>query len=245
MGNLSPVLSPVLGIVCGMVVEARALGRWADDPRISIGISGARPDRAEAEARRLVTEGCGVLLSWGVAGGLDPALGPGDLVIPAMIVAGVVAEDSASWAVSPKFCANLPAGVPSPLRGEGQGGGANLLGHDRMVLSAAEKSALFEQTGAVAVDMESHRVARVAAEAGLPAIAIRVIGDPAGRAAPRLVTHAIGEDGRPRIGPVIAGLLRRPGDLGALLRVKRDTDLALRALSGVADRVIPAVLKVF
>jgi adenosylhomocysteine nucleosidase len=222
-----------------MVVEARALGRWADDPRISIGISGARPDRAEAEVRRLVDEGCRVLLSWGVAGGLDPALDPGDLVIPAK----VVAEDGANWVVSPEFRANLPAGIPSPLRGEGQGGGAHLLGIDRMVLSAAEKSALFEQTGAIAVDMESQRVARVAAEAGLPAIAIRAIGDPAGRAVPRLVTHAIGEDGRPRIRPVIVGLLQRPGDIGALLQVKRGTDFALRALSGVADRVIPVVLK--
>ncbi len=224
MGNLSPVL----GIVCGMVVEARALGRWADDSRISIGVSGARPDRAEAGARRLVAEGCRALLSWGVAGGLDPALGPGDLVIPAE----VVAEDGASWAMSANLGAAIAGGAPSPL-----------LGADHMVLDVAAKATLYARTGAVAVDMESHRVARVAAEADLPAIAIRVIGDPAGRVVPKLATRAIGEDGRPRIGPVSAGLLRRPGDLGALLRVKRDSDLALRALSGIADRVIPAVLK--
>ena len=224
MGNLSPVL----GIVCGMATEVQALGHWADDPRISIGISGARPDRAEAEARRLVAEGCRVLLSWGVAGGLDPALGPGDLVIPVE----VVAEDGACWALSAKLGAAIAAGAPSPL-----------LGTDHMVLDVAARTDLYNRTGAVAVDMESHRVARVAAEAGLSALAIRAIGDPAGRALPKLVARAIGENGRPRIGPVIAGLLRRPGDIGALLRVKRDTDLALRALSGIADRVIPAVLK--
>ena len=76
MGDLTPALGPAVGIVCGMVSEVRALGRWADDPRITIAVSGARPERAEAEARRLVAEGCRALMSWGVAGGLDPALVP-------------------------------------------------------------------------------------------------------------------------------------------------------------------------
>ena len=238
MGHLTPTAKIVCGIVCGMASEARALGRWANDPRIGIGISGARPGRAEAEARRLVAEGCRALLSWGVAGGLDPALVPGDLVIPAE----VVAEDGRNWPVSQELSAALAAGVPSPLRGEGQGGGRHLLGLDRMVLSAAEKAALFERTGAVALDMESHRVALVAAAAGLPFLAVRAIGDPAGRALPALAARALGEDGRPRIGPVVAGLLRRPGDLAALLRVKRDTEAALAELAAVAETLIPAIL---
>jgi hopanoid-associated phosphorylase len=231
-------LTPALGIVCGMVSEVRALGRWADDPLIAIGISGARPGRAEVEARRLVAGGCRVLLSWGVAGGLDPTLVPGDLVIPA----AVVAEDGGNWPVAPDLRAAVTAGVPSPRRGEGRGGGPNLLGFERMVLSTAEKAALFERSGAVAIDMESHRVALVAAAAGLPVLAVRAIADPAGRALPALAARALGADGRPRIGPVVAGLLRRPGDLAALPRVRRDTAAALAALAGVAETLIPAIL---
>ena len=238
MGNLTPGAKIDCGIVCGMVSEVRALGRWADDPLIGIGISGARPGRAEAEARRLVAEGCRALMSWGVAGGLDPALVPGELVFPAV----VVAEDGGSWPLSRDLRAAVTAGVPSPRRGEGQGGGPTLLGLERMVFSAAEKAALFERSGAVAIDMESHRVALVAAAAGLPFLALRAIGDPAGRALPALVARALGEDGRPRIGPVVAGLLRRPGDLAALLRVKRDTAAALAALAAVAETLIPAIL---
>jgi hypothetical protein len=117
-----------------------------------------------------------------------------------------------------------------------------ILGLDRMVLSTAEKAALHARTGAVAVDMESHRVAVAAAAAGLPVLAVRAIGDPAGRALPALAARALGEDGRPRIGPVVAGLLRRPGDLAALLRVRRDTEAALAALAGVAGTVIAAML---
>ena len=241
MGDLTPTPKIVCGIVCGMVSEVRALGRWADDPLVGIGISGARPDRAEAEARRLVAEGCRALLSWGVAGGLDPALAPGDLVIPGE----VVAEDGGSWPLSHTVIARLDrtiqtAEMPRPSRGM-TGTGA-ILGLDRMVLSVAEKAALFERTGAVAVDMETHRVAQVAAEAGLPALAIRAIGDPAGRALPALAARALGEDGRPRIGPVVAGLLRRPGDVAALLRVRRDTEAALATLTAVADTFIAAIL---
>jgi len=253
MGHLTPAPKIVCGIVCGMVSEVQALGRWADDPLVGIGISGARPGRAEVEARRLVAEGCRVLLSWGVAGGLDPALVPGDLVFPAE----VLAEDGGSWPLSQELGAALAAGVPSLRRGfagdpgpsgarqapeKGQGGGRHILGLDRMVLTVAEKAALFERTGAVAVDMESHRVALVAAAAGLPVLAVRAIGDPAGRALPALAARALGEDGRPRIGPVVAGLLRRPGELAALLRVRRDTEAALAALAAVAETLILAIL---
>jgi hypothetical protein len=43
--------------------------------------------------------------------------------------------------------------------------------------------------------------------------------------------------------PVVAGLLRRPGDLAALLRVKRDTDAALASLAGIAGKVLPVMLE--
>ena len=231
-------LKPSLGIICGMQSELQALGRWAHDPRVRVAVSGARPQRAELQAQQLVTEGCRVFLSWGMAGGLDPALLPGDLVIPAE----VVAEDGRSWMLSPVSYRMVAADLPSRLSGEGQGGSGRILGLDRVVLSTAEKALIFERTGVAAVDMETHVVARVAADAGLAAVAVRAICDPAGQVLPDLVARALGEDGRPRIRPVIAGLLRRPSDLPALLRVKRDADAALATLASVADKAVMAAL---
>jgi hypothetical protein len=111
-----------------------------------------------------------------------------------------------------------------------------------MVLSKAEKTEIFERTGAAAIDMETRAIARVAADAGRAAVAIRAIGDPADRDLPQLVEQALDQDGRPRIGPVIGGLLRRPVDLPALIRVKRDADAALATLAAIADNAVTTIL---
>jgi nucleoside phosphorylase len=263
---------PRLGIVCGMAAEARALGRWARDPRVAVAISAGRPDRAETEARCLVEAGVGTLLSWGIAGALDPALGPGALIVPdevigpdgiayglasAELAAAIAGRDLLPPATGGRAEeggrrtaaaeSNLP---PPPLWGrDGEGAtaipaaGVLIAGADSVLLDPAAKAALRARTGAAAVDMESHRVAAVAAGAGLACLGVRAISDPADRALPALAADALGPDGRPRTGAVIGGLLRRPGDLPALLAAGRDSRAALAALRGVADTVIGALLR--
>jgi hopanoid-associated phosphorylase len=232
-----------LGIVCGMAAEARALGRWARDPRVAIAVSGGRPDRAEAEACRLVEAGVGTLLSWGIAGALAPALRPGALIVPAEVVGP---DGSVYGLASPAHWSDAP---PSFLGRAGEAAVATaaakvaIAGSETVLLDPTAKAALRARTGAVAVDMESHCVAAVAAGAGLACLAVRAISDPADRALPALAADALGPDGRPRIGAVIWGLLRRPGDLPALLAAGRDSRAALAALRGAADAVIGALLR--
>ncbi len=228
----------MLGIVCGMASEVRALGRWAEDARVRIGISGARPERAESEATRLVEEGCRLLLSWGVAGGLDPEMQPGDVVVPA----AVVDESGGCWPFSPELGEAAAAAMPSGFRWHGHGQGRCILGLDRLVPSPDDKTALFALTGAMTADMETHRVAKVAAERQVPALAVRAVGDPIDCWVPQLAAEALGEDGVPRLGAVAMGLLRRPWDLGALMRVKRETDAALESLGRVAEQLVRRLL---
>lgn len=214
----------MIAVIAGMQAELAALGPVRADPRIVTAVSGARPDRAEAEARRLVRAGCRVLVSWGVAGGLDPSLAPGTLLKGREIL------DEAGALVTLDML-DLPGARP-----------ACLLGLDRPAMTVADKAGLRRASGADAVDMETHRIARVGAAAGVPAIAIRAVGDPASRALPRLAATALGPDGRPRIGAVLAGLGREPWALPALLRVKRDTDAALASLAAIAPELIGAAL---
>ncbi len=74
-----------LGVVTGMVAEARC--RPPPGDAIEAAFSGGDPARALSGAARLVAEGARALLSFGIAGGLDPALDPGDLVVADTVVA--------------------------------------------------------------------------------------------------------------------------------------------------------------
>jgi len=82
---------------------------------------------------------------------------------------------------------------------------------------------------------EGHAVAAVAHEAEVPFAAIRAIGDPAERSIPRAALPGLSPSGRTRALPVIAGLLRRPGDVVGVWRLANETNTALSALQAVAD----------
>lgn len=211
-----------IGVVCGMQAEAQALGRWRDDPRISVGISGADPDRAETLAREMAASGVTNLVSWGLAGGLAPSLDSGVVLTVGAVI--------------------LPDGTRVAFE-RGAMGDVAILGSDTVVASPDEKHRLWQQTGALAVDMETHRLAQVSMDTGVGLEIVRAVSDPAGRALPALAATALGPDGRPRIGRVLAGLAARPWELPALLAAKRDSDRALAALREAADSVFGALLR--
>ena len=170
----------------------------------------------------MIDAGCEGLLSWGVTGGLDPALMPGDLVT----ATEVRREDGTALSAMP-----VPGGARA-LR---------CLGADRMIVTLGQKAALHGQ-GAGFVDMESHRAALLAAKAGLPLYVLRAIADPADRALPPLAANALGPDGSLRLGAILAGLARRPWSLPALWRLKRDSDAGLATLAVAAGTALPAIL---
>ncbi len=217
--------APLIGVICGAQAEAAALGALWRDTRLMVVFSGARPGRAEAQARACLAAGCRALLSFGTAGGLAPGLAPGALLAPAAVLAG----DGTRWEPAPWL-------VP-------QGTAGDLLGADRLVADPAAKAALHAGTGAVAVDMESHRVARVAAEAGLPFGLLRAVLDPVERALPPAAAAALGPEGQTRPGALALALMRGPRQIGALLALGRDFRAARAALARAVTEVLPQALE--
>ena len=150
-----------------------------------------------------------MVLSFGLCGGLDPRLRPGDIVIPDAVVDG-----DERWPVDPGLRA---------LLGEGEGGA---LYAGEVLVSPKDKRHTHRTLGAVAVDVESAAVAR----AGVPFAVLRAVCDPAGRGLPRVAQVAL--DGRGRINAlrVTAAILVRPHQLPALFMLARDAARARRAL---------------
>ena len=102
-----------------------------------------------------------------------------------------------------------------------------LAGAEQVIAAKACKAALHSETGAVAVDMESHIAAAYAAEAGLPFAALRVIADPASRALPVLAMTAIKPNGEIDLRKVLRSVARNPSSLRALVSTGIDFNRAL------------------
>jgi hopanoid-associated phosphorylase len=212
----------MIAIVVGMLSEADLVPAG-----LAVACSGGRPAKARALADRLLAEGTAGLVSFGIAGGLSPALHPGDLVIASGVAtAGQVIAADADW------CRRLAQALPDAYTGLVQG-------ESDIAATPRRKADLFAATGALAVDLESAAVAGACQRAGRPFAVIRAIADPAGRSLPSLALDALDEDGRALPMKVAAGLLRRPWELPGLIGVAGDSRAAFSALRAAVGRLGP------
>jgi len=220
-----------LGIITGLVREAACFDFLPETQRPRVLCEGIGPSRAADGARKLITEGCDALISFGIAGGLDPALNPATIILAEAVLAADASNRPTDGSWQKRLCRQLEATSTVST--------GTLFGSDRIIETPADKRRLFEATGAVAVDMESHGIAAVAAEAGVPFLVVRLISDPATGSIPPAALKGVGLNGRERHLAVVGGLLRRPGDLPALLRLRRDSMRAVAGLRRVAALVSP------
>jgi adenosylhomocysteine nucleosidase len=210
---------PIL-IVTGLVQEARI----AAGPGMTVICSSS--DSRQLRALLTVFDPSTIrgVISFGVAGGLDPSLKSGDVVVATEVVAGD-ARWLAGLALNEELIANVAMGRRRVVRG-------GLAGAEEVVAAQARKAALWIQTGASAVDMESHIAAAYADEAGLPFAALRVISDPAHRALPALARNALKPNGEIDLRKVLRGVARNPRALRALVSTGIDFNRALKSLRG-------------
>jgi hopanoid-associated phosphorylase len=210
---------PIL-IVTGLLQEARI----AAGPGMTVICSSSDPRQLRALLTVFDPSTIRGVISFGVAGGLDPSLKSGDVVVATEVMAG-----DARWLAGLALNEDLIATVALGRRRVVRGG---LAGVEQVVAAQACKAALRSETGAAAVDMESHIAAAYAAEAGLPFAALRVISDPAGRALPALARSAIKPNGDLDLRKILHGVVRNPRTLSSLVSTGIDFNRALRSLRG-------------
>ena len=205
----------MLGVVTGLAAEAKIVA----DLRCHAVCGGGRVAATQQKIERLVAEGATGLISFGIAGALDPRLKAGDLVISATVI-----DDSARCYVGdPNWLEQALALLPHAYAGD-------IYGSDSIISSVADKGRIFKQYSSLAVDMESHHMARMAARLELPFIVLRAIADNAGEALPSAFGAGVDEDGQSRPWPIIAALLRGRLRLREVLRVAKSTNSALETL---------------
>jgi adenosylhomocysteine nucleosidase len=105
-----------------------------------------------------------------------------------------------------------------------------VLGAQIIVATKADKRRAWQETGAIAVDLESVVVARAAAALGIPFLVLRAIADPATRALPPAALLPLADDGTLDVRRVLGSVMRRPQQLPSLLAVAREALQALEAL---------------
>jgi len=155
------------------------------------------------------------VLTCGFAGGLDPGLRCGDVLYET--------DDAGE--------------LRAALTGSGaRAGKLNCV--DSVAVTAASKAELRRQTGADGVEMESGVVRAIARKQGVPSATLRVILDTAEEDLPLDFNSLMTPD--MRMDPVKLGLslARSPGKIPVLIRFRKQTQMAARALAKVLERVL-------
>jgi hopanoid-associated phosphorylase len=207
-----PVERFVIALV-GLAFEARI----AAGPGVFVICRNTESGVAESIGN-VVKKGCRSIISFGVAGGLAPHLRPGNWVVASSIIdKQQVRPTDRVW--SEKILEMIPGAVHMPIAGV-----------DSAIVNPTAKRRMHVETGAAAVDMESHLVARLASTHGLSFAAVRMVIDPAHRVVPVAALAGMRPDGGTSITAVMRELIAGPSQLSGLLRVAFDAYAARRAL---------------
>lgn len=201
-----------LGVVTGLQAEAR----WLKNAGFMVQAGGGTPEGAKLAAQSLANQGAKALLSFGLAGGLQPGLQPGTVLVPPCVI-----TQTRTYACDQTLMSFIGGMSPAPL-----------LAGQHIAATVAEKSALYQQYSAAAIDLESGAVAEIAAQNALPFAVLRAVTDPAERTLPPAALVALKDDGSLDIVSLLRSILRQPSQISGLLKVGQDAKAARRALLG-------------
>jgi len=213
---------PVVWVFCATPTEARPVARrlrpWGD--RVRVVETGIGPDavRRGFEQERRRWEGKPrLVLSVGLAGGLDPKLRKGEVV--------GMADPALEWVLEKVRIRPVRFALsPTVLR------------------RRQEKREWWERTGAEVVDMETLALQEMANREGIPFLALRIIGDSAEEDLPVDFSRFLDERGGLRIWPLLGHVLAHPLHLFGLVRLGWESRRWMQRLAGVVAQVMECVL---
>lgn len=231
----------IVGIITALRIEASCVSSFRMPlnriVRLAEGsvvwLSGMGDVAARSAATELVERGVTSLVSFGIAGALDPDLRPGDLILPELIHAGKIPQDGeeelSSYPISLEWRERVVALLPSHLTVVG----GTLTTSPGVLTTVKAKLELGATTGACAYDMESAAIAEIAAKHGIPYIAIRAITNPVDFSPPAELLQAIQPEGSIRTLHLLSLLYQRSVSVGTLIHLGKEIRDARSSLAAV------------
>ena len=197
-------------------------------PQVEFQVLGVGPDRAGASLTALLersrTRVDGVLVV-GVAGGVEPSLETGDLLLADRYALQNGAAQGAGQAIRPDTQmlqtaqqAALDLSVPVF-----DGGSLTV---DHLVLEPVERQELLTQYQIQSVNMEDYRAAEAAQKAGVPFLSVRVVLDTASQRLPGYLPGLAKSRYK-----VVTNVLLQPWRIPTMLRLKRQLQLCQAVLT--------------
>ena len=179
------------------------------------------------------------VVSFGIAGGLDESVRAGDVVLCSPLYCGDGPIPTDPGTSVPCYAdGELVSLAERSLEGKGirwtQGASVTV---SRVVSNPKAKYDLGKAFSAVAVDMESYWIARIAADRRVPFLAIRTASDAVGDTLPPFEKF-VNLDGSLRRRKAMLHFVSHPQDLVRLLRLYRKTSVATRNLTAAIDCLI-------
>lgn len=193
--------------------------------RLAVVETGTGATRAERGTRALIDGHTPEwVLSVGFSGALIPEMKPGEIIVADEIVD----QHGNSLKIDLKMQENRSGGLYV----------GRLLMADAIIRTVAQKQELQQQTGALAVDLESLAVAQVCRELGTKFMAIRVISDDMSSDLPPEVLSILGGTGGIRWGATLGAVWNRPESVKDLWNLRNGAKHAADRLAVFLDTVL-------
>jgi len=189
-------------------------------------LSGSGAENARIATKRLIDNGANQLISWGCAGALAPHLKAGDLVIPSTILT----KNNTSLATQETWSKQVTNTLEQSIKCYN----GKFFESGSVISLAQDKAEQYQQTSALAVDMESGALAHVAQQADIPFIVIRSIADPANLDLPKAIAYAMTDKGVISIPKLLLYLCTHLTELPGLIKLGLHFNTASKTLKTVA-----------